>query len=120
MSSLLTTSLRLAAVCLLLAAAVPASAELLCGELTAVADDLDDIADGFAASGTIREGDSVDRALGDIINELERIGRIENDPAFSNAVRALARAWDSFDGDGFADALERMIHRLDSLYERDC
>lgn len=120
MSAVLARLLCLALACLVLGLALPAAAELSCNELNQVADDLDDIADAFAVSGTIQEGDSMDRSLGDIIDSLEGIARIENDPAFGNAVRALARAWDDFDADAFADALERMIYRLDSLYERDC
>jgi len=91
-----------------------------CGELTEIADDLDDISAAFAEAGTIREGDKVDRALGKIIDALILIEKAENESSLSNAVDSLTDAYNKMDSEKFGLSLDSVIANLDRLYRRDC
>ena len=91
-----------------------------CDELTELANDLDTIADAFDEAGTIREGDDIDQALGDIVDAIVLIADIENQSALNRSVDNLIKAYNDMDSDMFAMALDSVITNLDRLYRRDC
>jgi len=97
-----------------------AAEKFSCAELEASANDLDDIADGFHASGVIRENDPVDIALGDVVDALHIIAASEREGDLTRYVNKLERAWEKMDSDNFADALEGVINSFDRLLQRDC
>ena len=99
---------------------VLAQEKLTCADLTDIANDLDDIAVAFDNAGVIEEGDVIDQALGEIIDALILLSDIENDPGMTRGVDNLIKAYNNFDGSGFAVSLDSVIVSLDRLYDRDC
>ncbi len=91
-----------------------------CDDLTEMADALDEVAEAFEDAGNIREGDKVDRALGELVDALITISEMENEQSFSRAVDNLTRAYDDMDADNFGMSLDSVITNMDRLYRRDC
>ncbi len=91
-----------------------------CEELTDIANDLDEISAAFAAAGTIKEGDEVDRALGEIVDALANIATVENENALTDSVNSLTDAYDKMDGEKFGLSLDSVTSNIDRLYRRDC
>jgi len=91
-----------------------------CQDLDEIAGILDQVAEAFEQTGEIREGGEIDNALGDLVDGLLAIAKIENDRRLSRNVNAMADGWEGMDGDQFASSLDGVIGNLDSLYRRDC
>ena len=93
---------------------------LSCDDLADVADQLDIIADAFHKTDSISEGDEVDRALGQVVDALITISRVENEPALTDAVNSLTSAYNSMNSEKFGLSLDSVITNLDRLNRRDC
>ncbi len=91
-----------------------------CYDLSEIADDLDDISDEFSRAGTIREGDKIDKALGELVDALTEIAEIENEGSLTNAVNSLIEAYNKMDSEKFKLSIDSVIMNMDRLYRRDC
>lgn len=91
-----------------------------CDDLIDIANGLDDVADYYVAGGTIYEGTRDDVLYGDLVDQLERLGKVENDAQLNASIRTMAYGYDNFDGVRFEEGLEATIFRIDQLYDRDC
>lgn len=96
------------------------AAKPTCDDLTEMADELDAISADFAKAGTIREGDPVDLALGELVGALILVAKVENEPAMTSAVNSLIDAYDKMDSEKFKLSLDSVIANMDRLYRRDC
>lgn len=96
------------------------SEKFSCDDLTSLANDLDTIAVAFESAGTIHEGDEVDQALGGILDALQLVTDIEDEPRLDSAVDSLFNAYNQMDGEKFSLALDSVVINIDRLYRRDC
>ncbi|OMH37509.1 hypothetical protein [Motiliproteus sp. MSK22-1] len=97
-----------------------ASEKPTCEDLTQIADDLDEISAAFADVETIKEGDAVDVALGEIVDALYWVSEAEGEDHMTAAVNSLTDAYDNMDGEKFGLALDSVVANMDRLYRRDC
>jgi|GEM_PF-3665274 len=94
--------------------------KLSCVELTETANDLDIIADAYSATPVVRENDSFDNMLRDVVDSLHIYARIEDERDLDRYVGRLERAWQKMDDVMFSNALEDVIDSFDRLWKRDC
>jgi len=70
--------------------------------------------------GTITEGDEVDNALGDMVEGLSMVARIEDDPYLSRSVKQLSEAWENMEGEKLMSALNKVIEDFDVILGKEC
>jgi len=96
------------------------SEELSCDDLVEVAEALESVRENFHKVGQIREGDSVDEALGQVVDGLNMIADAEQDRSLTRSVDALSDAYDNMDSEHFLSSIDSVIYNIDRLYLRDC
>ncbi|WP_461538148.1 hypothetical protein [Spongorhabdus nitratireducens] len=112
--------LRRIAFGLLLAASIPAQAELTCNELVTAADLADFYADDVFFANRVREGSRYDEELSDLVDVLGHIADVEDDRHLFRQVDRLEDSWVDQKWNTFDITLQNITDRLDDLYDRDC
>jgi len=100
------------------AAAAPVKEE--CNGLAGMSSNLNTVAKAFKLIGEIKQGDELDKALGEVVDAMVLVAEAENTPRLTNAVGDLSQAYNSLNANQFQSALNQVIHYMHGLYQREC
>lgn len=91
-----------------------------CEDLTEVADALDELGAAFKETATIREGDEIDKILGEVVDVITEIAELENESSLLDSADSLVSAYNDMDSERFSLSIDSVTANLDRLYRRDC
>jgi len=109
------------ALCLFLFQSIPiqSAEELSCEELGEISDTLSELTDLITdISDKVEEGSDIDKALGMMIKELQKVAKAEDSERLSTAIKALHEAWKDEDGqwEQFPAAMAITTYEFDRIY----
>lgn len=94
--------------------------ELSCDDLADIGNTAEEVRDALYEIGTITEGDEVDEALGDLIDQLGIIAEIEGNPVLEDQIETMGDGWERMDGESLVEGLQGAINSVDTLISNDC
>ena len=116
-------AIKLFAACLLMTGLGTSNAfaeQLSCDDLADVGDAAELVRNALIEIETISEGDEVDSALGELINDLKVIASYEGNAVLEEQIAIMDDGWEQMDGDTLMSGLEGAIDSVDTLISNDC